>query len=238
MKTGTRPHPPNPDFSHYRLGLTSSPSQGYLEGHAKAGSMSEPRGPARAWRGGRSYSRRPITWRRERQGSSAFALSIAHRIEATVLEGVNLSPQSRTARESHCHQDPHFQVAGDAPTLWQMVLREGPRDTSVSPERTVTREGNGVSTFSSHQNNNNNNNNNNKGKFFHSQKNILPRERTRPSSPGWSREEGLRSQTSTFSGVREQTESKAPTASRAGAAGGRAQPGLPRLARSRSSGKA
>lgn len=60
MKTGMRPHPPNPDFSHYRLGLTSRPSQGYLEGHAKAGSVSEPRGPAGAWRGGRSYSRTPI----------------------------------------------------------------------------------------------------------------------------------------------------------------------------------
>lgn len=51
---------PEPRFSHYRPGLTSRTSQGYLEDHAKGESVSEPRGPAGAWRRGYSYSPRPI----------------------------------------------------------------------------------------------------------------------------------------------------------------------------------
>lgn len=79
--------------------------------------MFKPRGPAGAW--GWDYShglgRFPQL---SFQGNFAYASSIAHRIAATVLDGVNLSPQARTPRKSHCHREPppHFQVPGEGPT--------------------------------------------------------------------------------------------------------------------------
>lgn len=52
-----------------------------------------------------------------KEGASfANTLSVAYRIVATVPDGINLSPQARMPRESHCHEDPHFQGPGEGPT--------------------------------------------------------------------------------------------------------------------------
>lgn len=169
----------------------------------------------------------------ELQGSSAFALSIAHQIEATVLEGVNVNPQSRAGRESHCHQDPHFQVPGDVPTLWQKMLRG--LGTQVYPEeRTVNREECGLSTFSSHQNNN-------KqliiiiikkASSFICRKPFCPEKERVPPHPAESPGGGYEVKDKHLQ-WNQQTESKAPTARQGWHAAGPA----PSLAHSRSSGK-
>lgn len=88
--------------------------------------MFKPRGPAGAW--GWDYShglgRFPQL---SFQGNFAYASSIAHRIAATVLDGVNLSPQARTPRKSHCHREPPptSRYLGKGPPLWQKELERG-----------------------------------------------------------------------------------------------------------------
>lgn len=145
--------------------------------------------------------------RRKLQASSAFALSIAHRIEATVLDGVNLSPQSRTARESHCHQDPHFQVPGEVPAPGAKDAERGGLRAQVYPEERTVNERNVASvpsvpiriittitiiTIIII-----------KASSFICRKTFCPEKERVPPHPADPPEEGMRSKTSTFSGISE-----------------------------------
>lgn len=86
--------------------------------------MFKPRGPARAWGWGYSHGLGRVP-QLSLQGNFAYASSIAHRIVATALGGVNLSPRARTPRKSHCHRNPPTPFLGQGPPWWQKELEKG-----------------------------------------------------------------------------------------------------------------
>lgn len=156
---------PEPRFSQSSLGLVPCTSWGCREDQEKGGSVFKPRGPAGAWGWDDPHGLGCFP-QLSFQGGFAYASSMAHRIVATVLGGVNLSPQARTPRKSHCHRDPP-----PLPGTWGRAPHCGKR--SWREEGTVNREDCGFSTISSIKNNKLIQ----KGKCFRLQENVLPRER-------------------------------------------------------------
>lgn len=117
---------------------------------------------------------------------------------------MNLSPQSRTARESHCHQDPHFQVPGEVPAPGAKDAERGGLRAQVYPEERTVNERNVASvpsvpiriititiiTIIII-----------KASSFICRKTFCPEKERVPPHPADPPEEGMRSKTSTFSGI-------------------------------------
>lgn len=108
----------------------------------------------------------------------AFVPAKAHRVVATVLDGVNLGPQGRTARERPWPPGPPLAATwGSAVTAIGRAGETRPRLQRHPQERMVKREECGFSTFSSCQNNSK------KANSFKCRENFLPWKREKLSFP-------------------------------------------------------
>ena len=84
-----------------------------------------------AWH--KSYSYGPWTFATVvTPGDFASALSNVHRMVATVLDGINLSPQVRTARESHRPSRPSLAAAWGSALTVVGAGERSPQATDVS----------------------------------------------------------------------------------------------------------